>query len=45
MAAGIDGGEYDKLSKSFGINSLLRKNNEIIEKPIYELSADFYCKR
>lgn len=32
MAAGIDGTEYDKLSKSFGINSMLRKNNEIIDK-------------
>lgn len=32
IAAGVDGSEYDKLSKSFGINSMLRKNNDTINQ-------------
>lgn len=29
---GIEGAEFDKLAKSFGVNSMLKKNNQDIEK-------------
>ena len=32
MATGVEGSDFDKLSKSFGINSMLKKNNKVLQQ-------------